>query len=153
KALFVLKERSIPPLPDGSGPIPVPANIVVVQGTEKFEVRELFALDDDILFRTEYFGVDYFVTRKSVYKGTTRIWNKVSDYRRVVICPTEEGDVVISAADDQGKIHFLTRDNESIGQAASRGMFQRNQAVYTINKGHLYENTFVKVGSRTLVRT
>jgi hypothetical protein len=153
KALFVLGERSIPPMADGSGPIPVPANIVVVQGTEKFEIRELFALDDDILFCTENFGVDYFVTRRSVYRGTTRIWDKVSDYRRVVVCPTEEGDVVISAADGQGKIHFLTPDNESIGQAASQGVFQRNQAAYTVNKGHLYENTFVKGGSRTLVRT
>jgi hypothetical protein len=152
KALFVLRERSIPPLPDASGPIPIPANIVVVQGTEKFEISELFALDNDILFRTEYFGVDYFVTRKSVYKGTTRIWDKVSNYRRVVVCPTELGEVVISAADDQGKIHFVTPDDESIGHAASQGMFQGNQAVYTINKGHLYENTFVKVGSRTLVR-
>jgi len=153
KAIFVHKERSIPPPPDGSGPIPVPANFVVVQGTKKFEVRELFALDDDILFRAEFFGVDYFVTRKSVYTGTTRVWDKVSDYRRVVVCPTEEGEFVIAAADDRGKIHFFTPNNESIGQVASQGMFHRNHGVYTINKGHLYENTFLKVGSRTLVRT
>jgi hypothetical protein len=153
KALFVFKERSVPPLLDGSGPIPVPAKIVVVQGTEKFEVRELFALDDDILFRTEFFGVDYFVTRKSVYKGTTRVWGHVSNYRRVMVCPTEDGEFVIAGADDQGKVHFLTSDNQQVGQASSRGMFHRNQAVYTVNKGHLYENAFLKVGNRTLVRT
>jgi hypothetical protein len=153
RALFVLKERSIPPLADGSNPVPVPANIVVVKGTEKFEVHELLALDDDILFRTEFFGVDYFVTRKSVYRGTTRVWDQVSNYRRVVVCPTENGEFVISAADDHGKIHFFTPDNQSIGQAASQGMFHRNQAVYTVNKGHLYENVFLKAGSRTLVRT
>jgi hypothetical protein len=153
QAVFVRKERSLPPLPDFSGPIPVPANFVVVQGTKKFEVRELFALDADILFRTEFFGVDYFVTRKSVFKGTTRIWGQAAKYRRVLVCPTAEGDLVIAAADDAGKVHFLTPDNQCFGQAASRGMFHRNQAVYTVNKGHLYENTFVKMGEKTLVRT
>jgi hypothetical protein len=105
------------------------------------------------LFRAEYFGIDYFFTRKSVYKGVTRVWEQVRKYRRVIVCPTAEGGLVIAAADDHGKIHFLTPDNQCIGQANSRGMFHRNQAVYTINKGHLYENTFVKVGGKTLVRT
>lgn len=153
KALFVFKDRSIPPLPDVSGPIPVPANIVVVQGTEKFEARELFALDAHILFRAEFFGVDYFVTRKSVYKGTTRVWEHVSDYRRVIVCPAEDGGLVIAAGDDQGRVHFLTSGNQLIGHALSRGMFHRNQAVYTVNKGHLYENTFLRVGNRTLVHS
>ncbi len=153
EALFVLRERSIPPLPDVSGPIPVPANIVVVQGTEKFEARELFALDADILFRAEFFGVDYFVTRKSVYKGTTRVWEHVSNYRRAIVCPAEDGGLVIAAGDDQDKIHFLTPSNQHIGQALSRGMFHRNQAVYTVNRGHLYENTFLTVGNRTLVHS
>ena len=153
KSMFLLKERSVPPLPDVSGPIPVPAGLVLVHGTEKFDVRELFALDDDILFRTEFFGVDYFVTRSSVYKGTTRVWDQAARYRRVVACPTTEGDLVIAAADDRGNLQFLTPDNRHLGQASSRGMFQRNQAVYTVNQGHLYENTFSKVGSKILVRT
>ncbi|HYG35623.1 MAG TPA: hypothetical protein VEC99_12605, partial [Clostridia bacterium] len=153
KAAFLRKERSIPPLPDVSCPIPVPASIVMVKGTEKFEVSELFALDDDILLRTEFFGVDYFVTRRSVYKGTTRVWDRAFKYRRVVACPTVEDELVIAAVDDQGKIEFITPDNQCIGQASSRGMFQRNQAVYTINQGYLYENTFIKMGTKTLVRT
>src|SRR5262249_30326096 len=100
-----------------------------------------------------FFGVDYFVTRKSVYKGTAKIWEHGSNYRRVIVCPAENGGLVIAAADDQGKINFLTPDNQHIGQTCSRGMFHRNQAVYTVNKGHLYENTFLRMGNRTFVHS
>jgi hypothetical protein len=153
KLVFLKKERSVPPLPDVSGPIPVPANIVLVSGTDKFEIGELFSLDDDILFRMEFFGVDYFVTRKSVFKGTEKVWTKPADYRKVLVCPADSGDIVIAGYDGRKTVQFLTADNQALGQVSSRGFFFRNQAVYTANRGRLYENTFTKMGEKLFVRT
>lgn len=152
KAVLLHKERSIPPMADAGGSIQVPANIVLVNGTDKFEVKELFALDSDILFWMEHFGVDYLVTRTGVYKGQDLVWKRASAFRKVLTCVSDAGELVI--AGQAGKqLTFMDKDGVAFGQVLSDGCFYRNNCFYTVNRGRMFETRFTSMSGKVLPMT
>lgn len=149
KDVFLNNDRSLPPLADGC-PISLHENVVLIGGTNRFEVKELFTLDSDILFRMEQFGVDYFVTRKSVYRQQDVIWSGVSNYKKVMLCTADSGDLIITGYDGKLTLSFLSDTGMELSRTSCSGAFYRNNAIYTANRGHLYEHTFTRIGSKLL---
>lgn len=151
QAVFKDGERSAPPLPDSTAPMPVPAAIVMVTGTDKFEVAQVASYPEDILSLFVHFGVRYAVTNAGVYSFEKIIVPFTRQHKNVVLCTSSNGALVIAVLKGQ-RVTFVDVKGKEIGSIASTDIFARNNCVYTVANGKLSENSFTVLADKLVHR-
>lgn len=152
KAVFLKNERSVPPLPDSSVPLAVPAAYVTVSGTSRISVKQVAAFSDAVLSVAELMGTLYAVTKSAICFGKREVPLPLKA-RKVLLSVAPDGTVV-TASLLGSKVRFNQLDNQAdVGTIASTTMFARNSAIYTIANGKMIENTFRQMGTKIVHRT
>lgn len=136
KDTFGKNNRSEPPLPDSISPIAVPQAAVVIQGSDKFEIHQIASYPEPIVHVTSFAGVMYVVTKKAVYVGQNKVFERAR-FKTVLTCVDTLGDVVMATSDGSPTYQF-----HSYGSISGTGAFARNNAIYTVNRGQLVQNNF-----------
>jgi hypothetical protein len=148
KDLFLNNNRSVPPLADGTAPVLVPTQIVMIKGTDKLTLAEIIAYSDDITAVHNFMGVYYVVTKKHIYAGKKEI-GKVTGKRNLV-CNANDGSPIIATQDgDRVVFNELTSD-VPVGTVGGKDMFARNGAIYTLANGKMVENSFTAYGDKII---
>lgn len=151
KDIFLSNNRSIPPLPDSSIPLLVPTQIITIKGTDKIGVEEIIAYDDSIMAVFSMMGIYYVATKTHIYASKKEIGNH--NAKNILLCSASDGTPITAQQDASNKILFkeLTK-SAPIGTASSNNMFARNNAIYTIGRGKLIENSFTAFGNKMIHR-
>lgn len=151
EAVFTRGERSKPPLPDASAPLPIPAGIQIIQGTATFDVQEVSSYDDLVIWAAAHLGTHFVVTRKSVYAGQHKI-AAVQPRRRAAVVVTTSGDPIVAL--EQGSLSWsFVHKGQVIGHTSGRGLFARNNCFYAITDTSLVESAFRLIGTRIFPET
>ena len=149
KDVFLNNNRSIPPLADSSAPIQVPTAIVTIKGTDAFEISEVATVESNIVNVLEFFGVNYIVTKKKLWKSKKEIRSDMDKYRKVSLASTPSGTVVIGTTDGRN-ITFKTLNDDPIGDIEGDEFFPRNRALYSSLNGKVIENSFLELNNRVV---
>lgn len=152
KRVFVNGERDVPPLADSSAPLLVPTQIVTIRGTDKLTVDQVAAYADNIMAITTSMGVYYVATKGNIYANSKEIGKHKA--KKILLVTASDGTLITAQQDATNKIEFkiLTQAAE-VGTAQSTDMFARNNAIYTLGKGKLIENSFTAFGNKMVHRT
>jgi hypothetical protein len=148
KDLFLNNNRSVPPLADGTAPVLVPTQIVMIKGTDKLTVAEIIAYSDDITAVHNFMGVYYVVTKKHIYAGKKEI-GKVTGKRNLV-CNANDGSPIIATQDGNRVVFNELTSDVPVGTVGGKDMFARNGAIYTIANGKMVENSFNAFGDKII---
>lgn len=154
KAVFQKGERSKPPLPDGIAPQQVPNEMVIIQGSQKFAVSQVTSYDSDLLFRINYCGSEWAVTKTSIYFGSTP-HKRTEKFSRLMLCPAADGTPIAigSSKGDTSVMATLAKDpTVPVFKTRSKSgkFFIRNNALYTMWSGKLLETTFRSLGGKII---
>jgi hypothetical protein len=152
KLVFERGERSIPPQTDSTVPLLVPTQIITITGTDKLGVDQVASCGSPILWVQQILGVNYVVTKNSLYSGnnSVRLHNGTN---KVVFCPAAGGSVV-TATKAGGLVEFSELYTDvQIESLRSPDVFERNGAIYTVTNGALIESSFVPVGTKLVHRS
>lgn len=146
-----IKNRSVPPLPDSSVPLLVPTQIITIQGTDKLGVEEIAAYSNPIMSIMTSMGVYYIATKTHIYANQKEIGQHKA--KKILLVNASDGTLITAQQDLSNKIQFkeLTKADPT-GTATSDTMFARNNAIYTISKGKLVENSFAAFGNKMVHR-
>ena len=147
KRVFLKNERGVPPIADSSAPLLVPTQIVTIQGTDKIDVSEIAAYSSAITTIQQIMGIYYVATKTHFYANKKEIG--VNSAKKVNLCSATDGTLIVAQQDLSNKIVFrdLT-EADPVGTATSNEMFARNNAIYTIGRGKLIENSFTAFGNK-----
>ena len=152
KRVFLNNERGVPPLPDSSVPMLVPTQIITIQGTDKLSVSEVAAYGSHILSIIQSMGMYYVATKTHIYCNTKEIGHH--NAKKVLLVTASDATLVTAQQSLSNKIEFrLLTQSDPVGTAQSNEMFARNNAIYTISKGKLMENSFTAFGNKMVHRT
>lgn len=152
KRVFLNDERGVPPLPDSSAPLLVPTQIITIKGTDKLSVQEIAAYADHIMAITSIMGVYYVATKTHIYANTKEIGRH--NAKKVLLVSASDGTLVTAQQSLSNKIEFrILTQADPVGTAQSNEMFARNNAIYTISKGKLIENSFTAFGNKMVHRS
>lgn len=151
KQVFLKNERGIPPFADSTVPILVPTQIITIKGTDKLSVTDVASYSDNILAVANIMGVYYVATKKHIFAGQKEIADHTA--KKVLLCSATDGSLVVTYQDHDGKTEFRALNkSEPLGTSTSKGVFTRNNAIYTTSHGKLVENTFMAVGTKIVRR-
>jgi len=147
KRVFLKNERGVPPIADSSAPLLVPTQIVTIQGTDKIDVCEIAAYSSAIVTIRQLMGIYYVATKTHFYANQKEIG--INTAKKVNLCSATDGTLIVAQQDISNKIIFrdLTKA-DPVGTATSNEMFARNNAIYTIGRGKLIENSFIAFGNK-----
>ena len=146
--VFLHNNRSVPPLPDSSAPLVVPAQIITIKGTDKIGVEDIGSYTNDIMAVYQMMGIYYVATKSHFYANKKEIGRHTA--KKVSLCSSSDGTLV-TAQSDGSKINFIDlTKGDPIGTATSSDMFSRNGAIYTLRLGKLIENSFTSFGNKTI---
>jgi hypothetical protein len=146
------KNRSVPPDPDSSVPLLVPTQVITIQGTDNIGVEEIASYDSNIQCVFTIMGIYYIATKSHIYASKKEI--ETHDVKwKTLLCASSDGTLIAAQQGFSNKILFneLTK-SEPIGTATSNNMFARNNAIYTISRGKLVENSFTSFGHKIVHR-
>lgn len=149
KLIFLNNDRCAPPIADSSVPMLVPNQVITIQGTDHISVSEVNAYDSAIMDVFTIMGLYYIATKTHIYANKKEIGtHKV---KRMLLCSASDGTIISAQQDISDKILFkdLTKA-DPVGTATSNGMFRRNNAIYTISRGKLIENSFTSFGNKII---
>lgn len=151
RRVFLNNERGVPPLPDSSVPMLVPTQIITIQGTDKLSVSEVAAYSSHILSIIQSMGMYYVATKTHIYCNTKEIGHH--NAKKVLLVTASDATLVTAQQSLSNKIEFrLLTQSDPVGTAQSNEMFARNNAIYTISKGKLMENSFTAFGNKMVHR-
>jgi hypothetical protein len=151
KRVFLNGERGIPPLPDSSVPLLVPTQIVTLKGTDKLTVDQIASYVDHIMAVCTSMGTYYVATKGHIYANTKEIGRHSA--KKILLIAASDGTLVTAQQENSNKINFrILTQADPVGTAQSTEMFARNNAVYTIGKGKLLENSFTAFGNKMVHR-
>ena len=151
-SVFKDGNRSIPPLPDGTIPIVVPAPIVTIKGNNQLDITQVAAYSEIVKTVIQSMGLNYVVTAKKIYCDDKELFSGCDKFKQTLLCPASDGTIVVATLLNN-KVTFtdLIRQ-EVIGALNSSGMFYRNNCIYTISNGKCVENKFTAFGNRIIHR-
>lgn len=148
KRVFHKKERTGPPLPEGTllvGTI----QPVMVAGNASFEVTKLFSYKEKILGHFYYNGLNYVITEHGIYQSDrlARTFNK--KYRKMSLAAVSGYDPVF-VHKEGSTVYFEDMAGTQIGLVAAADAMQYGGRIYTIYNGKMTENTFRNMGKKVL---
>jgi len=148
KRVFHKKERTGPPLPEGTllvGTI----QPVMVAGNASFEVTKLFSYKEKILGHFYYNGLNYVITEHGIYQSDriARTFNK--KYRKMSLAAVPGFDPVF-VHKEGSTTYFEDLKGIQIGVIAAADAMQYGGRIYTVYNGKMTENTFRNMGSKVL---
>lgn len=146
KHVFLKNERGIPPLADSSIPVLVPTQIVTIKGTDRISVSEIASYDSKIMAVQDIIGVYYVATENKIYANKKEIGTH--NAKKIRLCSASDGTLVVAQQDNDTIVFRDLTKSEPIGTATSKGMFVRNNAIYTMSRGKLLENVFNSFGGK-----
>jgi hypothetical protein len=140
KQVFYKNERGVPPMPDSSVPLLVPTQIITIKGTDRLGVNEIAAYNDAIMAIQTMMGLYYVATKTHYYANQKEIGRHKAN--KVAIAFATDGTPIFAEQDVNHKSAFrdLTK-GDPLG-TANGDMCARNNAIYTIGRGKLIENSF-----------
>lgn len=150
KDVFLKGNRSVPPLADSSVPLLVPTQVVMIKGTDKITVSEIIAYSDAIVAVHNFMGVYYVVTKKHIYAGKKEIGNVTA--KKTLVCNANDGSPIIATLDNDRIVFNELTSDIPVGSVASKDMFARNGAIYTITNSKMVENSFTAFGNKIIHR-
>jgi hypothetical protein len=153
KAVFQKGERSVPPLPDASAPLPVPKAINIIKGNESFEVEEKFSVSGAILSLMHHNGILYTLTKDTVYVNDKESGINVSKSKRAFMLTANDGTLIVALHTAGYHYSFIQPDGKQVGTAQGTGCFVRNQCAYTTVNGKLYQHRMMRLGQEIVQRT
>lgn len=144
--VFEHGERTIPPFFDEVIVSVGLAQPKVIPSTENFIVKLIENYPEDIE-AIEYVGnAQYVITKRAIFSGKKKIHTFTSDYVKTLtdvnggtplLCIFKNSETIFSNGSDE------------VARIPSNAMM-KNNFVYTISNGKLYENTFFKFGGKIL---
>lgn len=142
EGVFTRNERSRPPLPDASEPLPLPTGIQIVQGTANFDVTEIESYDAPITWAAVgRLGIRYVATTKSIFYGSKAL-AKIHE-------PGITARLAASASNELGialhrgpRVAFFDIGGREVGSMKGHGLFTANELVYTVHSGALHQIKF-----------
>ena len=151
--VFKNGNRSIPPLPDGTLPVVVPTNIVIVKGNADVEVNEFCYYSDNIINVNEIMGIKYVTTKKHIYSDQKELVEYTNRPNKMLISSATDGTVIVSTLCGNTVTFSELIRKINIGSISANGMFLRNGLIYTIGtNGKLIENGFTTLGTKVIHR-
>jgi len=148
KRVFHNKERSAPPLPEGTilvGTI----QPILVAGTDKFEVERILSYSEKILGHYFFNGLNYILTENKIYSGTTILRTLTQKYRKMSLAAVPGYDPVL-AHKEGATIYFEDMGGTQVGYVAAADAMQYGGCIYTIYNGKMTENSFQYMGKKVL---
>ena len=148
KAVFVDNDRSIPPLPDMSVPIPVVTTFV--RSTSDFDVTLAYEFNKPINNFTEIMGVSYFICDNTIHAENKAYKTTGSSSTKIMLASTESKTPVVCKLSDQQRLTFELLDGSDVGQIAAVDAMCKNGCVYSIYQDCLTENTFLQFNNKVV---
>lgn len=152
KLLFVDNRREVPPDIDKSVPLamPLPVKTLFVKGDNKFDytVVEMFGVDEEVLDAINVFGVSYYVTNKSIYKGNARMVELDSSNVHVAVTKTKQ---LVYAVQGMRALDIHDAKGMQIGGFDCRYSNVMDDDIYIGLGSKLCRVQMVEIGSKTVV--
>lgn len=145
KKVFEKKERSAPPLADGT--FYGSYKPIIVTNAAGLVIDLVHNYQDNIK-ALYYFGGDrYVVTDKAIYNGTTEVFKFIQKPKEVLLAYLSfDGDIVVATKNDINMIGFFDTQRNEIGRISGEEFMACNDSIYTMANGELIENHFTKLG-------
>jgi len=148
KRVFHNKERSAPPLPEGTllvGTI----QPVMVAGNASFEVTKLFSYKEKILGHFYYNGLNYVITEKGIYQSDRLVRTLNKKYRKMSLAVVPGCDPVFVHREGS-TVYFEDLGGTQVGIVAAADAMQYGGRIYTVYNGKMTENTFRNMSKKVL---
>ena len=148
KDIFVKGNRAEPPTLDHITVVQIPESFNTISVSGDFEVERQTLYGEDILSIFNFMGINYAVGINNLYKENARLPNDISE-SRVELASSSDMTPIIAKFKD-GEVVFENINTHVIGKISADNMMARNGCVYTIFNGKLTENSFEKLGNKTI---
>lgn len=141
--------RSIPPLADSIAPITVAAPIILVKGNDKLEVIQISSYPEDVVYVTQFMGINYVVTTKHVY-SEQKVLSNCNKNKKVIPVPSSDGTMIHATLSGTKVTFSELLTDKVIDTISSNDIFSRNNCIYSVTNNKLVENSFSTLGTKIL---
>lgn len=151
KTLFVKNLRCPPPSFSDLNSVVIPISIPTIQHiiNALFEVNKVLELTENINSVFNFMGVNYLVGTNNIYKNEVKLPLDINGADNILFC--ESGDISpIVATLRDNKVTFSSEMGIKVGEIMAKSMMYRNGCIYSVFNGNITENSFTKMGSRTV---
>lgn len=150
KEIFLKNKRLAPPaISDVVGVQAIPQQFRIVSSTRDFGIEITETITDTVIDVFNYLGVNYFVTNSGLFKGSARLNNRAHNCKKIMFCGSDANVPIVAKLQEESVV-FEEHTGDEIGKISAEDMMVRNNCVYTKYKGRLVENSFNRIGNRTI---
>lgn len=147
KEIFVNKERSCPPLLDGSIPIQIKTMVVKIDGNDKFDIEIIEKTDKTILNVFDVFGIKYFLTNNGVFSNKKLI-DENKEKAKIYVVGHNGFGYIVKYKNKQLKIY---KDNVCLFEIVADKVNVRKNEVYFISNDNLYYVEITELATKTII--
>lgn len=149
KDVFVNGARCTPPVMKNSIAISVPSAFQFITVSKLFDVNLIETCLEEIQSVFNFVGVNYIIGKKNIHKGGAIIPIDISVANAVFMSESAGVEPVICVL--KNKMAYFYNDNGfEFSKISANGMMYRNGCIYTVYDGKLTENSFSKLGNKTI---
>jgi hypothetical protein len=148
KRVFVKKERTAPPLPEGTILVGTIQPVMIV-GNASFEITKLFSYPEKILGHYYFNGMHYVLTEHGIYLGDRRIRTLSKKYRKMSLATVPSQDPVF-VHKEGSTVYFEDITGTQVGIVAAADAMQYGGCIYTVYNGKMTQNSFQYMGKKVL---
>jgi len=149
KDVFANGSRCAPPAMKNSITIAVPSTFNFVTVNKSFETRLVETCLEDIQSVFNFVGINYIIGKKNIHKGGAIIPINIVGADSVFMSESAGVEPIICVLNNQ-MASFYNDNGVEFAKIAANGMMSRNGCIYTVYDGKLTENSFSKIGNRTI---
>jgi hypothetical protein len=149
--IFANKDRSIPPLPDTTGPVNILFTPTIVKGTKSFIVDKVHECQEDIISVFDQMGIKYYLTKSSIYKDEAVVSSNLSSNNKVMLCEYSNTAPIYAALKDED-LNFCNLNGTVIEAIKATDAMYRNGRIYHMYNGSLYANEISIINNKTTRR-
>jgi len=148
KDIFVKGNRAEPPVLDHITIVQIPESFKTALTSGAFDIDRKAQYEENIISVFNFMGINYVVGINNIYKENAKLPNDISG-SRVELASSSDMTPIIAKFKD-GEVVFENINTNVIGRISADNMMARNGCVYTVFNGKLTENSFEKLGNKTI---
>lgn len=149
KEVFADGSRCAPPAMKNSVTVSIPSNFKFITVSKSFESSLVETCVEDIRSVFNFVGVNYIIGKTNIHKGKAIIPVNIAGADNIVMSESAGIEPVICVLKNNMAV-FYNDNGIEFSKISAHGMMYRNGCVYTVYDGKLTENSFSKLGGKTI---
>jgi hypothetical protein len=137
--VFTKNERSIPPVADSIAPIGVPSHIVIIKGSEGFDIERILEAPENIVDIVDIMGIKYAVTKNAIYSNGKKIAD-LDKNKKAIVGSTLDMDIMTCQLMGYNA-ELKTFKSPDVHAIKAKDIMYKNKCIYSIYDDKLIETS------------